>query len=150
MDIEQVELATTTLAVARERVPMDGLAEFYDRAYRQVAEALGAAGVAPTGPAVGWYADMPTDTVDVAAGFPVPAAAVVDGVELLTVPGGTAAVGTFQGPYDGLPDAWSKVAAWCREQDVQPRGDFWEEYVTEPSPGGDPEQNVTRLVSPLL
>ncbi|UJP38560.1 GyrI-like domain-containing protein [Cellulomonas palmilytica] len=150
MDIEQVELATATLAAVRERVRMDALPAFYDRAFRQVAEALGAAGVTPLGPAVGWFADAPTDTIDIAVGFPAPPSAVLDGVELLTVPGGPAVVGTYQGSYDRMADAWGEVAAWCREQDVQGRGDFWEEYVTEPSPGGDPEQNVTRLVSPLL
>ena len=150
MDIEQVELPTTTVAVVHERVPMDALSAFYDRAYRQVQQALGAAGVPPTGPAIGWYGEMPSDTADVAAGFAVPPDAVVDGLELLTLAGGSAVVGVHRGPYDRLPDAWSTVVAWCREQGVQGRGDFWEEYVTDPDPGGDPEQNVTRLVLPLL
>jgi len=27
--------------------------------------------------------------------------------------------------------------------------DFWEEYVTDPAPDGDPDLNITRLVLPL-
>ncbi|GEA83182.1 MAG: GyrI-like domain-containing protein [Cellulomonas sp.] len=150
MEIEQVELTTTTAAVVRERVRMDELAAFYDRAYGQVAAALGAAGVEPQGPAIGWYAQMPAADVDVAAGFAVPSDAAVDGVELLTMSGGPAAIGTYQGPYDGLGDAWSILVAWCAERGLQGRGDFWEEYVTDPDPDGDPSQNVTRLVLPLL
>ena len=95
MDIEQVELDPTTLAVVRERVAIAELAPFYDRAYGQVAAALGAAGLSPAGPAVGWYASMPGSDVEVAAGFPVrpgdvPLGTELDGAELQTVPGGPA------------------------------------------------------------
>ncbi len=155
MDIEQVELDPTTLAVVRERVAIAELAPFYDRAYGQVAAALGAAGLSPAGPAVGWYASMPGSDVEVAAGFPVrpgdvPLGTELDGAELQTVPGGPAVAALHVGPYDELGDAWTALDAWCRERGLHPRGDFWEEYVTDPNPGGDPSRNVTRLVLPLV
>jgi effector-binding domain-containing protein len=150
MDIERVELPEVTLAAVRRTVPMSELSGFYDKAYGQVAQALGAAGVTPGGPAYGWYADMPTDTVDVAAGFPVPdGSGPFEGVETIVLPASTAVVGTYTGPYDGLPDAWSELGAWVDQHAVAGRGDFWEEYVTDPSPDGDPAANVTRLVLPL-
>ncbi|MBT0995593.1 GyrI-like domain-containing protein [Cellulomonas sp. DKR-3] len=150
MDVERVELPAVTLVAVRRTVRMDQLAGFYDQAYGQVAQALAASGVAPAGPAVGWYAGMPTDSVDVAAGFAVPeGSGPFEGVDTVELPASAAVVGTYTGPYDGLPDAWSEVVAWAGEHDAAGRGDFWEEYVTDPSPDGDPAANVTRLVLPL-
>ena len=150
MDVEQVELPEVTLAAVRQTVPMNELTGFYDQAYGRVAQALAAAGVAPTGPAFGWYAGMPTDTADVAAGFGVPqGSGPIEGVEIIVIPAAPAVVGTYTGPYDGLPDAWSEVVAWADQHQAPGRGDFWEEYVTDPSPDGDPAANVTRLVLPL-
>ena len=151
MDVEQVELPEITLAAVRQTVPMNELTGFYDQAYGRVAQALAAAGVAPTGPAFGWYAGMPTDTADVAAGFAVPGGSgpFEDGVETIVIPASAAVVGTYTGPYDGLPDAWAELGTWAGEHAADGRGDFWEEYVTDPSPDGDPAANVTRLVLPL-
>lgn len=150
MDIERVELPGTTIAVVRQTVRMDELPAFYDQAYGRVVQALTAAGVAPAGPALGWYAGMPTDTVDVAAGFAVPdGSGPLEGVDTLDLPASAAVVGTYTGPYDGLADAWGEVVAWAGRHGAAGRGDFWEEYVTEPSPDGDPAANVTRLVLPL-
>lgn len=151
MEIEQVDLPETKLAVVRERVAMTALTGFYDSAYTRVERALTAAGLAPTGPAIGWYADMPTDSVDVAAGFAVPdgAGPFVDDVQTHTLPAGAAVVGTYTGPYDGLPGAWGQLVTWAAQHGAAGRGDFWEEYLTDPSPDDDPAANVTRLVLPL-
>ena len=94
---------------------------------------------------------MPTGTVDLTAGFAVDAAggASSDGVEVVELTGGPALTLTYTGAYEGLPEAWALVEEDRVELGVAGRGDFWEEYVTEPSPGGDPQQNVTRLVLPL-
>ena len=96
MDITVEDQPTALVAVVRERVAMDALAAFYDRAYRAVLEEVTAAGLAVTGPAFGWYRDMPTDSVDLAAGFWVGADGVRSlggGVEVVGLPGGPAAVG---------------------------------------------------------
>lgn len=153
MDITVEDQPTTFVAVVRERVAMDALAEFYDRAYGLVARETAAAGLSITGPAFGWYRDMPTDSVDLAAGFGVGADAprvLGSGVEVVELPGGPAAVGVHAGTYDTLPDAWSEVRAWFSDQAAQMRGDFLEVYVTDPSEVADPSQNETRLVLPIV
>ncbi len=152
MDIAISDEPARRVAVVRRTVPMDGLVEFYDTAYTQVVAALGGAGAAPAGPAFGWYHGMPTDTVDVAAGFPVTGLELgpLDGdVEVVEIPGGSAVVGEFQGGYDRLPDAWAELEDYRAQHHIAVRGDFLEEYVTEPTPEGDPAQNRTRLVLPL-
>lgn len=153
MDITVEDQPTVLVAVLRERVPMDALAEFYDRAYGLVAREVAAAGVPITGPAFGWYRDMPTDSVDLAAGFWVGAEGARElgsGVEIVELPGGPAAVGAHVGSYDSLPGAWGELRAWFTEQGAQMRGDFLEVYVTDPSQVASADQNETRLVLPIV
>ena len=60
-------------AVLRQRVRMDELQDFFSRAFRETMATLTAQGRHPAGPPFGKYYGMPTDTVDVEAGFPVSA-----------------------------------------------------------------------------
>ena len=117
MDITYDDQPTAFVAVVREHVAMDALAAFYDRAYRAVLEEVAAAGLAVTGPAFGWYRDMPTDSVDLAAGFWVDADSVSSlggGVEVVELPGGPAVVGTHVGSYDGSLERGPSSVRGCR------------------------------------
>ena len=152
MDITVEDQPRAFVAVLRERVAMDALAAFYDRAYGVVFREVAAAGLTVTGPAFGWYRDMPTDSVDLAAGFEVgadEARALANGVEIVELPGGPAAVGVHVGSYDGLPGAWAELRTWHAAHAVEMRGDSLEVYVTDPSEV-EPQQNETRLVLPIL
>lgn len=150
---EQVELPTTSLAAVRRTVQMTELVTFFDAAYSTVESIARQEGWTITGPAVGWFpVSMPTGPTEVTAGFAVdgvPPGASSGDVTVLDLPGGPALVATHLGSYDGLPDAWERLEQERAALGVDGRGDFWEEYVTEPSPGGDPSGNVTRLVLPL-
>ncbi|GEL96822.1 GyrI-like domain-containing protein [Cellulomonas terrae] len=153
MDITVEEQPTALVAVVRERVAMDALAAFYDRAYRAVVQEVAAAGLAVTGPAFGWYRDMTPDSVDLAAGFWVDADDVGPlggGVEVVELPGGPAAVGMHVGRYEGLPGAWDELRTWMSDNPADMRGDFLEVYVTDPSEVADPDLNETRLVLPIV
>lgn len=152
METIRTTLPAARVAAVRAQVPMSELTRFYDRAYARVQQVAEQQGWRISGPAVGWYHGMPTDTVDLAAGFlvdDVDLGVTVDGVEVLDMPGGEALVLTHAGPYTLLPDAWDLVEQERVTLGVDGRGDFWEEYVTDPSPDGDPDMNVTRLVLPL-
>ena len=153
MDITVEDQPTALVAVVRERVAMDGLAAFYDRAYRAVLEEVAAAGLPVTGPAFGWYRAMPTGSVDLAAGFWIDADAVRSlggGVEVVELPGGPAAVGMHVGSYDGLSAAWAELRTWMTDHAARMRGDFLEVYVTDPSEAAGPSQNETRLILPIV
>ena len=52
------------------RTPMTGLREYYDRAFHTILGVIQGQGIQPTGPPVGIYYSTPTETVDMAAGFP--------------------------------------------------------------------------------
>lgn len=152
MDIRVADEPSRLAAVLRSTVRADELTDFYDSAYQRVAAAVAANGGQVDGAAIGWYHGMPTDTVDVAAGFPVTGlahGALTDGVEVVEIAGGSAVVGLHVGSYDELSGAWEQLERWRSENAGDGRGDYWEEYVTEPTPDGDPALNRTRLVLPL-
>ena len=133
-------------AVIRESVSMEGLADFYDRAYRAVAESLGRQGVQPAGAAFGYYLTMPTERFELEAGFPTGAPVAADGDVLASeLPGGTVARATHVGGYYSLGDSWGALVAWATEQGRTPEGRMWEVYVTEPTPQLDPATLCTDL-----
>ncbi|MCC2313691.1 GyrI-like domain-containing protein [Cellulomonas xiejunii] len=152
METTRTDLNPATIAAVRATVPMPELTAFYDSAYDRVTEAAGREGWTIAGPAFGWYHSMPTDMVDLTAGFVVEGAALgesSEGVEVTEMPGGAALVLIHTGSYDGLSDAWSRLEQERAALGLEGRGDFWEEYVTDPAPDGDPDLNITRLVLPL-
>ncbi len=145
-----VEIEPVDLAVIREVVPMDAMAAFYDRSYAALAEAVPRQGRRLVGPAYGVTFSMPTDTIDLAAGFPVDQPVTADGVvSPLTLPGGRAARYSHRGSYDGLGDAYGRLFAWIDGQGLTPGPLMWEVYVTEPSPEADPDSMVTELTVTL-
>lgn len=153
MDITVEDQPTALVAVLRERVAMDSLASFYDRAYTAVLQEVAAAELAVTGPPFGWYRDMAAGSVDLAAGFRVDAddvGALGGGVEVVELPGGPAAVGMHVGRYEGLAGAWDELRTWMSDSRAQMRGDFLEVYLTDPSETADPDQNQTSLVLPIV
>lgn len=141
-----VTVEPVELAVRREVVALDAMAAFYDRAFSAVAEAVARQGRHVVGPAYGLTFSAPTDTVDVAAGFPVDAPVQADDVvQPLTTPGGRAARYVHRGAYDGLGDAYGEIFAWIGQQGLHPGPLTWEVYVTEPTPEADPADMVTEL-----
>ena len=149
VDVELVDVPSETVARVRHRVPVGELSEFFGTAFEQVMRAVPEAGGTVSGPPFGWYHGMPTDTVDVSAGFPVAGDLRVPdgGVVVEERPGGRAAVAVHVGPYDSIKDGYSQVMAWMTEHSLEPRDDMWEEYLSQPS--SDPSTGRTRIVFPL-
>src|SRR5215207_4452329 len=71
MDVSIVDLQEQQTAVMREKVAMNALPEFFDRAFAAVSAAMEAQGLQPAGPPFAFYHGTPSDTVDAEAGFPV-------------------------------------------------------------------------------
>jgi effector-binding domain-containing protein len=145
-----VELEPVTVAALRETVPMTGLQAYYDRAFHTIMGVIQGQGVTPTGPPVGIYYSMPTDTVDMAAGFPVDREVTAEsGVETTTLPAGRAVQAMHAGSYDSMTQTYDRLMAWVREQGLTPAPVMWETYLTEPSPDGDPDAMRTLITWPL-
>lgn len=153
MDVSITEEPTRLVAIRRATMPVMEQESFYAEAYSAVSAALAEVGIEPAGPPVGWYAGIPGDTVDVGAGFPVvgvePGPLSHD-VHVVEIPGGRALTAVHRGLYTGLPAAWAALEQLRAEAGEPARGDLTEEYLTDPSPDGDPALARTRLVRPLV
>lgn len=146
---ELITLAPTTTAALRERVPMSDLTAFFDRAFHAASTVLERQGVAITGPPFAVYFDMPTDSVDIAAGFPAAApVAPEDGVRGLELPGGRAVRVVHRGSYDSLGETYRRIAEWLAGRNLVPGVLMWESYLTEPTPG-DAAAQLTEITWPL-
>jgi effector-binding domain-containing protein len=149
-EIKIVDNDEQPTAVLHERVAMSGLPEFFDRAYSAVAAAMGEQGVGLAGPPFALYHGIPTDTVDVEAGFPVASVVEVgDEVEPGVLPAGRAAEAVHVGSYDTLSQTYDEVVRWVQEQGMQLGSDMWEYYLTDPSSDPDPASWRTRIVCPV-
>lgn len=133
-------------AVIRESVSLEGLGDFYDRAYTAVGETLGRQGVQPAGAAFGYYLSIPQGTFELEAGFPTAGPVTDEGTVVASeLPSGTVARGTHVGAYDSLGDSWAGLLSWAKEQGRTPEGRMWEVYVTQPTPDLDPATLRTDL-----
>lgn len=141
-----VDVEPQTTAVIRGRVPTTELADFFDRSFSALTEALDRQGVRPAGAAFARYEGPPTDVAELEVGFPVAATVEPDGdVVPGSLPGGTVARAVHAGGYDGLGEAWGALATWIAEHGRQPGPVLWEVYATQPSPDMDPADLRTEL-----
>jgi AraC family transcriptional regulator len=147
-DITLHEAARQPTAVVREQVAMDGLPEFFGRAFGAVSAALEARGMAPAGPPFALYHGKPTDLVDVEAGFPVtspfdPAGNVRAG----TLPAGDVVETVHVGPYYTLPDTYDRIMRWMADHGLRPADTMWECYLT--GPDAEPSTWRTQVFWPV-
>lgn len=148
---ELTTLEPTTAAVVRETVPMSELTAFFDRVFTAVMTAAQEQQVVVSGPPFAMYFGMPSDVVEIAAGFPTrgPISKTAGGVVPFELPGGRAVQFVHVGSYADLGEAYGRVTAWMDEQGLRPAGVMWETYLTEPTPDGDPADNQTLITWPV-
>lgn len=133
-------------AVVREKVPMSELQAFFGRAFQVTMDAARVQGRTVVGPPFGAYFGMPTDTVDVAAGFPVDGPIAADGdVTAYTLPGGQAVELLRFGPYESLPEGYDQILTWMREEGLTPAEMMWESYLNEPQP--DASETIQTMIT---
>lgn len=147
---EIVEVPETTTAAVRGTVAMSDLANFFDSSFGVLSEALSKQGVTPTGAAYALYRGIPDESATLEVGFPVDRVIEPDGsAEAGSLPGGRVVRTVHAGSFDGLGDAWQQLGTWIGEHGLTPSDDYWEVYLTEPSPEMDPADLRTELNWPL-
>lgn len=150
MDIERAELQPQTIIGLHEVVPVDELPDFFGRAFHAAAAALAEQGLDPAGPPVAMYGGMPTESVDVTAGFPVNGkVSVADGLVVSDLPGGPVVQAVHVGTYDDLAKAYGEVMRWMGQRHLTPSAQMWEQYLNDPGDVDDPHQLQTRIVIPV-
>ena len=137
-------------AVVRGEVPMEELRSVFDRGFGEVMRVAKAQGVAISGPPFGFYPRMPTDTVEVAVGFPVSAAVDPDGdVIPFELPGGQVVTGMHVGSYESLEASYRELTEWAAAEGYSLAGHMWESYLTDPRDEPDAAAWQTRITWPL-
>jgi effector-binding domain-containing protein len=144
------ELEPQLVAAVRDKIAVDEMAPFFGRAFETVMQVLGAQGVDPTGPPLGFYPSMPGATVEVAAGFPIGAPIdEAEGVSLVHLPGGRAVTAVHQGPYDTLEQSYTELTQWVQAEGLELGEGMWESYLSDPDAEPDPANWLTRITWPL-
>ena len=140
-----VEPAIT--AVVRGTVSPDELRDFFDRSFAVLGAALTNQQVSATGAAFSRFSgEYDEEPIDLEVGFPTDRPIDADGsAEAGELPGGRVARLVHSGSFDGLTDAWQRLADWIGAADLTPGDDRWEVYLTEPSPEMDPSALRTEL-----
>ena len=150
MDVELVDLARGHVVGLHEVVPVEALPEYFGRAFAAAAGWLGRRGLAPAGPPTALYRGPVTETTDVTAGFAMPEGhESADGLTVVTLPAGPAAVAVHVGPYDEMTTTWGALQAWITDRGATPAALAWEEYLVGPDAEPDPALWRTRCVWPL-
>ncbi|QIM16521.1 GyrI-like domain-containing protein [Leucobacter insecticola] len=140
------EMPEMHLVVVREKVAMSDIPSLYDRAYPTIFGTLGAAGIAPVAPPMGVFHGEPGGVLDLSVAVPV-AEPFADTVEVTgeTLPAARVATMMVHGDFSHLAPAYEHLGRWVTEQGLEAAGIAWEQYLTEPKPGGDPALNETLI-----
>jgi effector-binding domain-containing protein len=100
----------------------------------------------PTGPMFSYHYRRPSDTFDFEIGFPVAKAIQPAGrVMNSKLPAERVVRSVYEGPYEGLSQAWPELQTWVRAQNHGEMGRFWECYLTNPAEVTDPKKYRTEL-----
>lgn len=136
------------LAVVRDTVAFERIPELYHRAYPAIFGALAAANITPAAAPMGVMHGAPTAAgLDLSVAVPLfePFAHADDTVSAETLPAARTATLLLRGDYNGLAAGYERLDAWILDQGETSAGISWEQYITEPTPDGDPALNETLL-----
>jgi effector-binding domain-containing protein len=143
-DVSIIEVEPRLAAVVRKRVPFARIPETQRGARAALTTALESANLEPVGPWLTVWRTPQDGLIDYAPGVFVPEGLdETDEISLFPLPHGRAAHLRMDGPYEGLPDAWSRLFAGCAGERLA--GLNWEIYV----PGTSPDKNRTDLFALL-
>ena len=128
-------------AVIRATVGRSELSTFFSRALREVLSAMEAQDTIPGGEPFAYYHTTDDNAVDIEAGFPTVGRFVASGdVAEGELPGGKTVTGIHLGPYDTRHDTFGMMSGWAKAHGMQPTGEMWEVYLTDPEREPDPGQ----------
>ena len=127
---------TTTQAIATAVIPLvipgHDMPKYMDPAIQEVIQAIAGQGIAIAGPLFSYHHRRPGDTFDFEIGFPVAKAIKEEGRVINSqLPAVTVVRSVYQGPYEGLAQAWGALQDWVRKNGHGETGKFWESYLDD-------------------
>ena len=150
VDVEVTQREEQSTVGMRAVVGLDELTDFFGRSYSAITAALAEQGCHIAGPPFAKYYGMPTDRIDVEAGFPIagPFAATGD-VQPGSLPGGRCYEATHTGPYDTLEQTYNVILEQIGRDGGTPADVMWEYYLTDPDTEPDPGKWQTLVCWPV-
>ena len=138
---QEVPTATIHLVIPGRDMP-----KYMDPAIQEIIQVLADQGMRPVGPMFSYHHRRPSDTFEFEIGFPVERAITEAGrVKNGKLPAERVVRTVYQGPYEGLSQAWPALQEWVREQKLPETGRFFECYLNNPDEVKDPKDYRTEL-----
>ena len=134
VDIVIKEIPDQLALTVRKRVSLATIAQAMGEAYGAIMGHAEASGAQYAGPPFCYYPDEVVEEFDVVVCMPVaPGATAGPGVDLETVPGGTAASTVHVGPYSALEPTYAALREWMAANGRRPAGPPREVYLNDPA-----------------
>jgi effector-binding domain-containing protein len=146
-----VQIAEQQVALIRLTVPRAEIQQVMGPGIGELAAALQAQGIPPTGPWFTHHLHRPTDVFDFEACLPVatpviPVGRVING----TIAAATVARTVYQGRYEGLAQAWAELESWIVANGHRSAPSLIETYLIGPNASPDSSTWRTQLDRPLV
>jgi len=142
---------TQLTAVIHLTIPREEIQNVMGPGIGELMATAAAQGITPTGPWFCHHLRMADDIWDFEISIPVSAPVVAAGrVRPSQWPAMKVVRTVYQGPYEGLGDAWSEFLDWAGAHGHTPAPDLYECYVAGPDSSPDPGNWRTELTKPLI
>lgn len=127
-------------------IPGRDMPKYMDPAIQEIITTINGQGIQIAGPMFSYHKRRPSDTFDFEIGFPVSKEIREEGRVINSkLPAVTVVRSVYQGPYEGLAQAWPALQKWVRENGHGENGKFWESYLNNPDEVKDPKDYRTEL-----
>lgn len=148
---ELVDMSSRQIAYIHMTVPRDEIQNVMGPAIIELVGAINAQKNTITGPWFTHHLRRPTDSFDFKICFPVNSAITPIGrVESGVIDAMPTVQTIYQGPYEGLADAWGEFLAWIENSDHKTGEDLYECYVLGPQATEDSTKWRTQLSRQLI
>ena len=152
LDISLRDLPAAHALVMSRRITRDEIAAALGETLPAVFGYAQQHGLAITGPPFARYPEVGMGSLVIEGGITIaspPAEEPGDGIEVLAIPAGRAAVAVHRGSYDGLPESYQEIEKWIRDQGLTADGAPREIYLTDPGEVPDPADWETEIIQPV-
>jgi effector-binding domain-containing protein len=149
--VEERDLLPTRVALVARLIHAYEIGNCVGEMCERVADVLTCLGVGPMGPPQARFHHVDFETFRVEAGFP--SLFTYEGsadVYALDIPAVCSAVTWHIGPYDSMVPAYQAISSWLDKEGLDPLGEPWEVYVTDPKIVNDSTLWRTELIQPFV
>lgn len=146
-----VALAAQPVAALHINIPRAEMRHVIGPAIHEAMAAAQAQGLGPTGPWFAHHHKITAERFDFDVCVPVSAPVTATGrVKPWTRPAFDVVRTVYQGPYEGLCDAWQAFNDWIAANSVNAAWDVYERYLLGPESTADAAQYRTELSRPIV